>query len=121
MYNINEADAAIDWAVSKGYPRDWFIPLRHNALSTRTEATVIFDELKRRNAHSFLLVTSNYHTGRARRIFLSVERARGGGPEFRTVAAPDHFFRPADWWRSRESEKVVFMEWTKTLTGVFGI
>jgi uncharacterized SAM-binding protein YcdF (DUF218 family) len=121
FYGINEADAAIQFAVAKGYPKEWFIPLRHTALSTREEAVKILDELQRRNTRSFLLVTSDHHTGRARRIFLTAERKRGGGPEFRTVAAPDEFFRPATWWQSREGEKTVFMEWTKTFATAAGM
>src|SRR5205085_9717198 len=103
---VNEADGAIQFAVTKGCPKEWFIPVRHRALSTRTEAQVMLFELSRRGAHSFLLVTSNYHTGRARRIFLSLEHAQGGGPDFRTVGAPDQFFTAANWWRSREAQKI---------------
>ena len=121
FYGVNEADAAIQFAIGKGYPAEWFIPLRHTALSTREEAGVVLDALKQRNIHSFLLVTSNYHTARARRIYLNAERRRGGGPDMRVVAAGDQFFTAGDWWRNREGQKTVFMEWTKTLTSVFGI
>ncbi len=121
FYGINEADAAIQFAIGKGYPAEWFIPLYHTALSTREEASAVLDALKQRNIHSFLLVTSNYHTARARRIFLSAERQRGGGPDLRVVAAVDRFFTTANWWRHREARKTAFLEWTKTLTSVFGI
>jgi uncharacterized SAM-binding protein YcdF (DUF218 family) len=121
FYGINEADAAIQFAIAKGYPAEWFIPLRHTALSTREEAAVVLDALKQRNIHSFLLVTSDYHTARARRIFLRAKRQRGGGPDMRVVAARDQFFTAANWWRHRESRKIAFLEWTKTLTSVFGI
>ena len=120
-YAINEADAAIQFALGKGYPADWFIPLRHTALSTREEAVVVLDALKERNIHSFLLVTSDYHTGRARRIYLNAERQRGGGPDMRVVASGDQFFTSGDWWRKREGQKTVFMEWTKTIATAFGI
>jgi uncharacterized SAM-binding protein YcdF (DUF218 family) len=121
FYGVNEADAAIQFAVGKGYPADWFIPLRHTALSTREEAGVVLDALKQRNIHSFLLVTSNYHTARARRIYLNAEHRRGGGPDMRVVASGDQFFTAGDWWRNREGQKTVFMEWTKTLSSAFGI
>jgi len=67
------------------------------------------------------LVTSDYHSARARRIFLAAERASGGGPQMRTVAAPDEFFRPDSWWRNRQSQKMVFMEWSKTVATAFGL
>lgn len=121
FYGVNEADAAIQFAIGKGYPAEWFIPLRHTALSTREEAGIVLDALKQRNIHSFLLVTSDYHTARARRIYLNAERNRGGGPDMRVVASGDQFFTAGDWWRNREGQKTVFMEWTKTLTSVFGI
>jgi uncharacterized SAM-binding protein YcdF (DUF218 family) len=121
FYGVNEADAAIQYAIGKGYPAGWFIPLRHTALSTREEAVVVLDALKQRNIQSFLLVTSNYHTARARRIYLNAEHLRGGGPDMRVVASGDQFFTAGDWWRNREGQKTVFMEWTKTLTSVFGI
>ena len=121
MYDINEADAAIQFAIRKGYPAEWFIPLYHTGLSTREEAGYVLDALKQRNIGSFLLVTSDYHTGRARRIFLKVEHQRGGGPDLRAVASRDQFFRANAWWHNREGRKIAFIEWLKTLTAVFGI
>ena len=121
FYDVNEADAAIRWATSRGYPADWFIAVRHEGLSTREEARAVLDMLSANKVKSFLLVTSSYHTGRARRIYLSMERERGGGPAMRTVASDDRFFSTQHWWENREGRKSVFMEWTKTLTSVFGI
>ena len=81
----------------------------------------MLDALKQRNIHSFLLVTSSYHTARARRIYLKVEHERGGGPELRVVAAGDQFFKARGWWHNREGRKTVLLEWTKTVTSAFGI
>ena len=121
FYGTNEADAAIQFAIGKGYPAEWFIPLRHTALSTREEAGAVLDALKQLNIHSFLLVTSSYHTARARRIYLNAERQRGGGPDLRVVASADQFFNAANWWHHREGQKIAFLEWSKTLASVFGI
>lgn len=121
MYDVNEADAGIRWAIKRGYPAEWFVPVRHGGLSTKEEAGAILDALRERKVSSFLLVTSSYHTGRARRIFLSAERERGGGPAMRVVASDDRFFSSQHWWQNREGRKSVFMEWTKTLTALFGI
>src|SRR5205085_2793271 len=54
-YGINEADAAIHYMVEKGYPPEYFIPLRHGGLSTHDEAVALLDELQRRGVHSFVL------------------------------------------------------------------
>jgi uncharacterized SAM-binding protein YcdF (DUF218 family) len=121
FYGLNEADAAIRFGVARGYPADYFVALRHSAMSTREEAPVILEALRARHIHSFLLVTSDYHTARARRIFLDTERRMGGGPAMRVVAAPNENFSLTAWWQRREGRKTVFLEWTKTVTGAFGI
>jgi hypothetical protein len=41
--------------------------------------------------------------------------------EFRVIAAQDEFFRPGDWWKSRQGQKQFVLEWMKTVTGWFGI
>jgi uncharacterized SAM-binding protein YcdF (DUF218 family) len=121
FYGFHESDLAIQFAVRKGYPAEWFIPLPHETFSTRDEAGVILTELRRRNIHSFLLVTSNFHTRRATRIYRSAERGMADAPSFRTVAATHPFFSPDAWWRNREGRKIFFFEWVKTVTGVLGI
>ena len=121
FYDSHECDAAIQYAIRKGYPAAWFIPSAHNEMNTRDESRVLLEDIGRRHVRKFLLVTSNFHTARSRRIFLATERAMGGGPEIRMVAAPDKFFQADSWWRSRESQKTFLMEWLKTITGPLGI
>jgi uncharacterized SAM-binding protein YcdF (DUF218 family) len=117
LYGRYECDAAIRFAVEHGYPESWFIRAPHEALNTRDEAAAILPDLRRLGVHRFLLVTSNYHTARAARIFGTA------GPDFdiRTVAAPDQYFRPGSWWRNREGQKLFFMEWSKTFAGRLGM
>jgi uncharacterized SAM-binding protein YcdF (DUF218 family) len=121
FYGLHESDFAIAYAVRRGFPAEWFVALQHSALSTREEALVVLGELRRRQVRSFLLVTSDYHTARARRIYLAAERAMGGGPSMRTVAVPDTFFRPDGWWRNREGQKTTFFEWSKTVATALGM
>jgi len=121
FYGAYECDLAIPFAVRHGYPPEYFIPFPNQALSTREEASLALPELRRRNVRSFLLVTSDYHTARAARLFRAALRAAGGGPAMRVVAAPDEFFRPDSWWRSRQAQKTVFTEWCKTIASAFGI
>jgi uncharacterized SAM-binding protein YcdF (DUF218 family) len=120
-FDIHECDIAIQFAVRKGYPVEYFIALPNDALSTREEARVVLEELKRRGMRSFLLVTSDYHTARAGRIYRSTMKKLGGGPDMRLVAAPDKWFSRDGWWKSREGLKIVFMEWSKTLATAAGI
>ena len=121
FYNSYESDLAIPFIVREGYPESWFVAVRHWAHSTKDEAPILLRELRRRNVHSFLLVTSEYHTRRAAWIFASTERAAGYAPAMRVVAARDEFFRADSWWHSRDAEKIVFGEWTKTLAWWLGI
>jgi uncharacterized SAM-binding protein YcdF (DUF218 family) len=121
FYGANECDVAIQFAIGKGYPAQWFIPAPNTAYNTRDESKALVKDLRSRNVHSFLLVTSEYHTARSRRLFLAAERAVGGGPAIRVVAAPDPFFTAGAWWRNREGRKTAFMEWLKTITGAAGI
>ena len=121
FYGNYECDLAIPFAVKHGYPAEYFIPLRHAARSTRAEAQAVLQELRRRNVRRFLLVTSDYHTARAARIFRAAIRASGGGMELRSVAAPDKFFKADSWWRGRDSQKITFIEWTKTLATAVGM
>jgi uncharacterized SAM-binding protein YcdF (DUF218 family) len=121
FYGLHESDYAIAYAVRQGFPAPWFIALPHSALSTREEASVVLAELRRRNVRSFLLVTSDYHSGRARRIYLAAERAMGGGPAMRVVTVPGQYFRPDSWWRNREGRKTAFFEWSKTFATALGM
>ena len=121
FYGEHECDAAIRMGVSRGYPRDYFIPAPNDALSTREEARAMLAELRRRGVHSFLLVTSDYHTARSSRIYRVEEAREDGGPPFRTVAAPDKYFHRDSWWRSRETLKIVFFEYSKTLATAVGM
>ena len=121
LYGNYECDLAIAYAVKRGFPGEWFIPVRNTARSTQDEAHLFVAELRRRNVHSFLLLTSDYHTARAARIFRAAIRESGGGLEFRTVAAPDEYFRAASWWKTRASQKIVFIEWSKTFATAVGM
>jgi uncharacterized SAM-binding protein YcdF (DUF218 family) len=121
IYGLNESELAIRFGVAHGYPPAWFVPLPHTALSTQAEAGVVLTALRTRRIHSFLLVTSDFHTARARRIYLGAERRMGGGPSMRVVAAPYAVFTPSIWWHDREGRKTVVLEWIKTLTGPLGI
>lgn len=121
MYGDNEADAAIRYIVAKGCAAERFTPVRHSANSTREEARVMLAELARRNVRRVDIVTSNFHTRRARRIYLEVERERGGGPAIHMVATSDPHYDPLAWWCTREGLKIAFLEWTKTITSRVGI
>ena len=119
-YATAESDLAIDFAAVHGCLRQWFISFPLDASSTHEESALILDELERRHTRRFLLVTSDYHTGRAGRIYRAALADRNSPMEMLVVAAPDRFFRRDAWWKSREGQKIVFTEWTKTIAMAFG-
>ncbi|PWU00702.1 MAG: hypothetical protein C5B51_24610 [Terriglobia bacterium] len=121
FYGQHECDLAIAFAERHGYPGDWFIPFPDNALSTRDEAAMILPVLHQRNVHRMLLVTSDYHSARAARIFRKTDRTLGGTIEIRMITSPDEHFRPGSWWRSRQGQKIAFDEWTKTVAAAIGL
>jgi uncharacterized SAM-binding protein YcdF (DUF218 family) len=88
------------------------------ALSTTQEARGFKPELERQGFRTLLLVTSNYHTARALRTF---RREMPANMEFVTIAAADPYFSPETWWRTREGQKTVFFEWSKTVADWIGL
>jgi uncharacterized SAM-binding protein YcdF (DUF218 family) len=117
MYGYNEAELAIPFAVRLGNPSAWFIASPNKSRSTREEAQAIAPELRKLAVRKCLLVTSNYHTRRAGRLF----RWAAPGVEFRVIAARDEFYDPNNWWRTREARKCFVLEWSKTIASWFGI
>jgi uncharacterized SAM-binding protein YcdF (DUF218 family) len=117
MYGYHECDLAIPFAVKAGYPESYFAHLENDARSTQAEARDAIVRLRQLGVHKVLLVTSDYHTRRAGKIY------RTGAPElqFIVVAAPDKSFTANGWWHNRQGEKIAFNEWLKTLTEPFGI
>jgi uncharacterized SAM-binding protein YcdF (DUF218 family) len=111
-YGTNEADGAIRFAIAKGCDSGMFVPVYNQALSTAQEARALQPEIARRNIRRMLLVTSNFHTARAYRVF---HRRMGEAVDIRPVAAADRFFTPDAWWRSREGMKTFYLEATKTV------
>jgi len=110
-YGMHESDVAIPFAVRHGYPQQWFIPVTSSSKSTRDEAQAMVREIERRQIVRFLVVTSNYHSARAARVY----RALVPAARFRMIAAPYPGFDPDAWWRTREGEKQFAMEWMKTV------
>ena len=117
IYGHYECDLAIPFAVKAGYPESYFVHLENDARSTQEEARDAIARLRQLGVHSVLLVTSDYHTRRAGKIF------RSAAPDLRfiVVAAPDVSFTPGGWWHNRQGEKIAFTEWLKTVTEPFGI
>lgn len=117
LYNRYECDLAIEFAVKHGYPESMFIRNPNVTRSTRSEAATLVPEMRRMGVRSFILVTSDYHTRRAGRLF----HAAAAELDMYVVAAPDTDFTLNQWWKSREGKKTVVLEWSKTVAALFGM
>jgi len=111
VFGMNESDLAVRFAVARGFPADCFIVLHDEVHSTQEEAHSIAKELKSRGVKSAMVVTSDYHTRRAGWIW----RHTAPWLEIHMVGAPDRYYRADHWWTDRESGKIVFSEWSKTI------
>jgi uncharacterized SAM-binding protein YcdF (DUF218 family) len=117
VYGLYECDLAIPFAVKKGYPESYFEHAEHWAHSTAEEARATAPRLRRDGYRRIILVTSDYHTRRAAKIF----RAAAPDLTFVVVAAPDAYFSADGWWRTREGQKIFLIEWEKTVAAWFGL
>src|SRR5438445_12479906 len=95
----------------RGVPSDKIVRFAHDADSTLEEAQALARLAKERKWHSIIVVTSNFHTRRARYIF---RRVFPQGVEVRIASARDGDFDPEHWWEKRKSTK----ELTKEFAGV---
>lgn len=86
---------------------------RLSQVSTDGEAQVNMRLLKDRGARSFILVTSHYHTARARNVYNPL--AVGNGMTMVVYPAADSDVNLQGWWRYRNSAKVIFIEFQKTI------
>lgn len=90
-----------------GVPASAIVPLAHRARNTREEGEVIGKFIAAHGWKRIIVVTSNYHTRRARYI---LERVLPPGTVLRVVSANDVNYDPDNWWKRRRSVKHFFHE-----------
>lgn len=93
--------------IERGVPKEHIARFLHDASSTMEEAQQLAGFLRQRNIKSVILVTSNYHTRRARYIF---RRIFPQEIEVRVASARDGDFDPDRWWEKRKSTKELAQE-----------
>jgi uncharacterized SAM-binding protein YcdF (DUF218 family) len=97
--------------IERGVPKDKILPIAHEAENTREEAEALAPQAVQRKWRSVIVVTSNYHTRRARYIFTHVFPAE---TQVRVSGARDGNFDPDTWWQRRISIK----ELTREMAGM---
>ena len=102
-----------DIARQLGVPQEGIIILQERADSTREEALAVRQYLEANKLHSLLLVTSRFHSTRAKKTFEQVL-----GSDFRVISMPSPYdpYDPDNWWRERRQLRDVFLEYQKLLS-----
>jgi uncharacterized SAM-binding protein YcdF (DUF218 family) len=93
--------------VERGVPKDKILRFAQDGDSTREEAEALAKLAKTKKWHKAIIVTSNYHTRRARYIF---RRVFPQDLEIRVAGARDGDFDPENWWEKRKSTKLFMRE-----------
>jgi uncharacterized SAM-binding protein YcdF (DUF218 family) len=88
--------------IERGVPKDKILRVPHDADNTREEAIALAQLAKQKKWRSIIVVTSNYHTRRARYIFSHVFPKE---VQIRISGARDGDFDPERWWEKRISVK----------------
>lgn len=93
--------------VERGVPKEKIVRFAHDGDSTSEEAAALAHFAEQHKWKSVLLVTSNYHTRRARYIF---QRVFPAGIAVSVGSARDGDFDPQRWWEKRKSTKLFARE-----------
>jgi uncharacterized SAM-binding protein YcdF (DUF218 family) len=102
--------------IERGVPKEKIVRLPHDADSTKEEAEAVLKFARERKWRSLIVVTSNYHTRRARYIF---RRVFPQGIEVHIASARDGDFDPQNWWEKRKSTKELTREFAGMIVAVW--
>lgn len=112
----HESDISIEYVKRKGFDPSIFHKADNDLNSTRSESEFLGRYCKEHSIQKVILVTSNYHTRRAAKLM------RKANPRLQVIVvpAPDPFFTPSTWWKTRNGEKTFLYEWMKTIATALG-
>ncbi|HXM95671.1 MAG TPA: YdcF family protein [Candidatus Dormibacteraeota bacterium] len=102
--------------VERAVPREKIVRIAHDADNTREEAEALAQLAADRRWRSVIVVTSNYHTRRARYIFRHTLPA---AMDVRVASARDGDFDPEHWWEKRKSIKELAREVTGMVVAIW--
>jgi uncharacterized SAM-binding protein YcdF (DUF218 family) len=93
--------------VERGVPKAKILRFPQDGDSTQEEAGALAKLARTKKWHKAIVVTSNYHTRRARYIF---RRVFPQDIEIHVASARDGDFDPQSWWEKRKSTKLFVRE-----------
>lgn len=85
--------------------------------STVGEAMVNVRLMEENGIKSFILVTSPYHTSRAGMVY--EKQIEGKGMRMYVHPSADSIVKIEDWWKDRQSAKLIYLELNKTIYYLF--
>jgi uncharacterized SAM-binding protein YcdF (DUF218 family) len=104
---LSEADLEMRDLESDGVPANAIVPLRQNALYTLQESRDLLQLCRAKHWTRVIVVTSNFHTRRARYIFQHVFPP---SVQVRVSPSSDVNFHPGSWWETRQGMKTFARE-----------
>jgi len=104
--------------IERGVPKEKILPLQQDADNTEEEAAILSKFCLERHFRGVILVTSNYHTRRARYIF---EKTFPSSISVSVASARDGDFDPERWWEKRKSEKLFVHELAGMLVAMWDL
>jgi uncharacterized SAM-binding protein YcdF (DUF218 family) len=100
--NASEGELVEHDLIERGVPKDKIFRLSQDADNTIEEAAAVRHAAEQQGWKSLVVVTSNFHTRRARYIY---EKEFPAGIAVSVASAPDGDFDPEHWWEKRISIK----------------
>ena len=111
-----------NYALELGVPKDkMVISIPDVEVSTRGESVANLELLNKNHVKNFILVTSSYHTRRAKLIYENTISLLAYDVKFLVYPAQDPFVPIEGWWRIRTAQKGVFFEYIKWIAYYFNL
>lgn len=111
-----------NYALKLGVPEDKIITwIPDVEVSTRGESVANLELLNKENIKKFILVTSAYHTRRAKLVYDKAIVLLGYDIEFLVYPAPDPWVPVQGWWKIRTGQKGIFIEYIKSVAYYFNL
>ena len=99
-----------------GVPEQAIVRFQHHAENTKDEAIALRQLILQQGWKRILLVTSNYHTRRARYI---CARTFPAGTVLRVVPARDSEYDPDHWWGTRRGQVIFWHEFVGMFVAIW--
>jgi uncharacterized SAM-binding protein YcdF (DUF218 family) len=110
------------YALKLGVPEDKiFTWIPDVEVSTRGESFANLELLNKNHIKKIILVTSAYHTRRAKLMYENAVSLLEYDIEFLVYPAPDPYVPIEGWWKLRTGKKGVFLEYVKSMAYYFNL